>query len=54
MRKAAELDPYNEELLFKLGELYKSQDKLKEANTYFKKLLFINPNHEIATEFAAE
>lgn len=37
LKKAAQMEPWNAEPLFALGELYRSQNLLKEAENHFKK-----------------
>ncbi|MGD2088515.1 MAG: J domain-containing protein [Candidatus Aminicenantes bacterium] len=46
--KAHELEPWNADHLFALGELYKSENLLKKAEQYFQKALEINMEHTLA------
>lgn len=46
--KAHELEPWNADHLFALGELYKSENLLKKADHYFHKALEINMEHTLA------
>jgi len=46
--KAHELEPWNADHLFALGELYKSENLMKKAEHYFQKALEINMEHTLA------
>jgi curved DNA-binding protein CbpA len=46
--KAHELEPWNADHLFSLGELYKSERLMKKAENYFQKALAINMEHTLA------
>lgn len=46
--RAAEMEPWNADPLFALGELYRSENMHKKAKTYFKKALAINMDHVLA------
>jgi len=46
--KAHELEPWNADHLFAIGELYKSENLLKKAEHYFQKALEINMEHTLA------
>lgn len=46
--KAHELEPWNADHLFSLGELYKSEKLMKKAENYFQKALAINMEHTLA------
>ncbi len=46
--KAHELEPWNADHLFSLGELYKSENLMKKADQFFKKALEINMEHTLA------
>ena len=46
--KAHELEPWNADHLFALGELYKSENLMKKAEQYFQKALEINMEHTLA------
>ncbi len=46
--KANELEPWNADHLFALGELYKSENLMKKAEQYFQKALEINMEHTLA------
>jgi curved DNA-binding protein CbpA len=46
--KAHELEPWNADHLFSLGELYKSENLMKKAEQTFQKALEINMEHTLA------
>ena len=46
--KATELEPWNADHVFALGELYRSENLMKKADQYFKKALEINMEHTLA------
>jgi curved DNA-binding protein CbpA len=46
--KAHELEPWNADHLFALGELYRSENLMKKAEHYFQKALEINLEHTLA------
>lgn len=46
--KASELEPWNADPIFSLGELYRSERLMKKAEAYFKKALEINMEHTLA------
>ena len=46
--KAHELEPWNADHLFALGELYRSENLMKKAEHYFQKALEINMEHTLA------
>ncbi len=46
--KAHELEPWNADHLFSLGELYRSESLIKKAEHYFQKALEINLEHTLA------
>jgi curved DNA-binding protein CbpA len=46
--KAHELEPWNADHVFALGELYRSENLLKKAEQYFQKALEINMEHTLA------
>jgi curved DNA-binding protein CbpA len=46
--RAAELEPWNADHMFALGELYKSENLMKKAQIYFDKALDINMEHTLA------
>jgi curved DNA-binding protein len=46
--KAHELEPWNADHLFALGELYRSENLMKKAEQYFQKALEINMEHTLA------
>jgi tetratricopeptide (TPR) repeat protein len=46
--KAAEMEPWNADHMFALGELYKSENLIKKAQVYFDKALEINMEHTLA------
>ncbi len=46
--RAAEMEPWNADPLFALGELYRSENLTKKAKVYFKKALAINMDHALA------
>jgi curved DNA-binding protein CbpA len=46
--KAIELEPWNADHVFALGELYRSENLLKKADQCFKKALEINMEHTLA------
>ena len=48
LRKAAEMEPWNADHMFALGELYKSENLMKKAQIYFDKALEINMEHTLA------
>jgi tetratricopeptide (TPR) repeat protein len=48
LHKAAEMEPWNADPLFALGELYRSENMMKKAKAYFKKALAINMDHALA------
>jgi curved DNA-binding protein CbpA len=48
LKKAAEMEPWNADHVFALGELYKSENLMKKADIYFNKALEINMEHTLA------
>jgi tetratricopeptide (TPR) repeat protein len=48
LEKACELEPWNADPVFALGELYRSQQMVKKAERYFQKALEINMEHTLA------
>lgn len=46
--KAHELEPWNADHLFALGEMYRSEHLMKKAEHYFQKALEINMEHTLA------
>lgn len=46
--KAMEMEPWNADPLFAIGELYKSQNMLKKAKVCFEKALELNMEHTLA------
>ena len=48
LKKAAELEPWNADPIFALGELYRSENLVKKAEHYFQKALEINMEHTLA------
>ncbi len=48
LKKASEIEPWNADPVFALGELYRSENLLKNADYYFKKALEINMEHTLA------
>lgn len=48
LHRAAELEPWNADPLFALGDLYKSEGLVKKAEEYFRKALEINMEHTLA------
>jgi curved DNA-binding protein CbpA len=46
--KAHELEPWNADHLFAIGELYRSENLMKKAEHYFQKALEINLEHTLA------
>lgn len=48
LKKAADLEPWNADHMFALGELYKSENLMKKAQVYFDKALEINMEHTLA------
>jgi len=48
LKKAAEMEPWNADHMFALGELYKSENLMKKAQIYFDKALEINMEHTLA------
>ncbi len=48
LMKAAALEPWNADPVFALGELYRSENLLKNAEACFKKALEINMEHALA------
>jgi curved DNA-binding protein CbpA len=48
LKKAAELEPWNADPVFSLGELYRSEGMAKKAEECFKKALEINMEHTLA------
>jgi curved DNA-binding protein CbpA len=45
---AAEMEPWNADPVFALGELYRSENFLKKAKVHFKKALELNMDHTLA------
>jgi hypothetical protein len=45
LQKAAQLEPWNADPLYYLGQMYWSEKLPHKAQTYFKKTLDVNPNH---------
>ena len=52
--RAAEMEPWNADPLFALGELYRSENMNKKAKIYFKKALAINMDHVLAGKAVEE
>jgi curved DNA-binding protein CbpA len=48
LKKAAQLEPWNADPLFALGELYRSERLVKKAEAYYKKALEMNMEHTLA------
>jgi curved DNA-binding protein CbpA len=48
LKKASELEPWNADHMFALGELYKSENLMKKAQVYFDMALEINMEHTLA------
>jgi curved DNA-binding protein CbpA len=48
LKKAAELEPWNADPIFALGELYRSENLVKKAEEYYQKALDINMEHTLA------
>ncbi len=48
LKKATELEPWNADHLFALGELYKSENLMKKAQVAFNRALEINLEHTLA------
>lgn len=54
LNKAAQMEPWNADPLFALGQLYKSENMLKKAREYFEKALEINMEHTLAGKAISE
>jgi len=54
LKKASELEPHNTQPLFALGELYRSENMINNAEACFKKVLAINPDHTLAAKAIKE
>ncbi len=54
LAKAAQMEPWNADPLFALGQLYKSENLLKKAREYFEKALEINMEHTLAGKAISE
>ncbi len=48
LQKAAEMEPWNADPVFALGQLYRSENLMKKAKEYFEKALEINMEHTLA------
>lgn len=48
LKKAAQMEPWNADPVFALGQLYKSENLMKKAKIYFEKALQINMDHTLA------
>ena len=48
LQKAADMEPWNADPIFALGELYRSENLIKKAEAYFEKALEINMEHTLA------
>ena len=48
LEKACEIEPWNADPVFALGEVYRAQNMLKKAEHYFQKALEINMEHTLA------
>ncbi len=48
LKKAVEMEPWNADPVFALGELYRSENFLKKAEFYFKQALELNMDHTLA------
>ncbi|MCP5047830.1 MAG: DnaJ domain-containing protein [bacterium] len=48
LKIAAQMEPWNADHVFALGELYKSESLMKKADAYFNKALEINMEHTLA------
>jgi len=48
LKKAAQMEPWNADPIFALGQLYKSENLMKKAKTYFEKALELNMEHTLA------
>ena len=48
LKKAAEMEPWNADPVFALGELYRSENFLKKAQVHFKQALELNMDHTLA------
>jgi curved DNA-binding protein CbpA len=48
LKKASEMEPWNADPVFALGELYRSENFLKKADQQFKKALELNMDHTLA------
>lgn len=48
LKKASEMEPWNADPVFALGELYRSENFLKKADHHFKKALELNLDHTLA------
>lgn len=48
LKKAAEMEPWNADPVFALGQLYRSENLMKKAKAYFEKALEINMEHTLA------
>lgn len=51
---AIEIEPWNEEILTALGVFYLSENQLKRAEGFFRKVLAANPDHVLARKKLAE
>jgi Tfp pilus assembly protein PilF len=52
--RAAQMEPWNADPLFALGQLYKSENMMKKAREYFEKALEINMEHTLAGKAISE
>jgi curved DNA-binding protein CbpA len=48
LKKASEMEPWNADPVFALGELYRSENFVKKAKVHFKKALELNMDHTLA------
>jgi tetratricopeptide (TPR) repeat protein len=48
LKKAAQMEPWNADPIFALGQLYKSENLVKKAKDFFEKALAINMEHTLA------
>jgi len=54
LKKAAEMEPWNADPVFALGELYRSSNFVKKADAQFKKALELNLDHTLAGKAVKE
>ncbi|MCP5101970.1 MAG: DnaJ domain-containing protein [bacterium] len=54
LKKASEMEPWNADPIFALGELYRSSNFVKKADIQFKKALELNMDHTLAGKAVKE